>query len=701
MGELIVQSGNPLLSGATVMDGGVNFTVYSKNATRVVIYFFDKDDAVQPSESYEFDPVTNKTGDLWHCFVQGKGEGTLYLYRVDGPYVPPEGHRFNFVKYLLDPCAKAFTKGSVFRSYNKQRASGLAGVQNGELQDLSDFPKCVVVDDKNFDWEGDTPLNYPLKDTVIYETHVKGFTASETSGISVEDGRGTYKGFQKKIQHLKDLGITSVELLPMFEFDENENGNENPRTGLKLVNYWGYSTIGFFAPKTSYAYDQTPGGAVREFKELVKALHKEGIEVILDVVYNHTAEGNENGYTFMFRGFENSVYYSLPEYEKQYYMNYSGCGNTVNCNHPVVRRFIIESLRYWVMEMHVDGFRFDLASILCREVNGHIPANPPLVSAIAEDPVLSRTKIIAEPWDAAGCYQVGSFPGKRWSEWNGKFRDDMRRFIRGDEGTATLAATRLAGSSDLYKAGDRSPLASINFITAHDGFTLNDLVSYNHKHNEDNGEENRDGSDDNVSYNHGYEGESENPKIEALRLKKIKNFMLYLMTSQGVPMMLGGDEMRRTQGGNNNAYCQDSEVSWFDWTLAEKNAGLVRFVKGIIALRKNNACFRRETFFSEENRQELTWYDRNGKNPDWNGSNRFLSYKLSDEKSDFYIASNTDIYDLTITLPTLPIGKNWFRVADTSFESPDDFCMEGAEEQLMDQKRYVLISGSSVILIGK
>ncbi|MCQ2573276.1 MAG: glycogen debranching protein GlgX [Treponema sp.] len=705
MGELVVQSGSPLLSGATVMDGGVNFAVYSRNATRVVIYFFDRDDSANPSASYEFDPEKNKTGDIWHCFVEGLKEGALYLYRVDGPYIPPKGHRFNFAKYLLDPYAKALTKGSVFGAYNKQHEDGLAGVQNGELQDLTYFPKCVVVNDKSFDWEGDRPLNYPLNETVIYETHVKGFTASKTSGISENEGSGTYKGFQKKIDYLKSLGITSVEFLPLFEFDENENGNVNPRTGEKLVNYWGYSTMAFFAPKTSYAFDKTPGGSVREFKELVKALHKAGIEVILDVVFNHTAEGNEHGYTFSFRGFENSVYYSLPENEKQYYMNYSGCGNTVNCNHPVVRRFIIDCLRYWVMEMHVDGFRFDLASILTREANGYIPSNPPLTNEISEDPVLRNTKIIAEPWDCGGCYQVGCFPGGRWSEWNGKYRDDIRRFIRGDEGTSTLAATRVAGSSDLYKSGNRSPLASINFITAHDGFTMNDLVSYNYKHNEENGEENRDGTDDNISWNHGFEGDSVNPKIEGVRLKKIKNFMVYLFASQGVPMLLGGDEMRRTQKGNNNTYCQDSELNWFDWTLAEKNAGLVRFTKEMISLRRRNACFRRTDFFPDTFEKgtvaEITWYDRNGKNPEWNNNDRFLSYKLSGENGDFYIATNMDIYDLTVTLPTLPAGKSWYRVADTSFESPADFCEAGKEELLLDQKRYVLISGSSTILIGK
>ncbi|MCF0242958.1 MAG: glycogen debranching protein GlgX [Treponema sp.] len=705
MSKLVVKNGFPLNSGATVMNGGVNFCVYSRNATRVVIYFFNSESDALPSESYEFNPNINKTGDIWHCFVEGKGAGTLYLYRVDGPYNPPKGHRFNFLKYLLDPFAKSLTKGSVFRSYNTQREKGLAGVHNGELFDLSDFPKCVVVDDASFDWEGDKPLNYPLSETVIYETHVKGFTASETSGISIEEGRGTYKGFEKKIDYLKSLGVTSVELLPLFEFDENENGNVNPRTGEKLVNYWGYSTMCFFAPKTSYAFDKTPGGPVREFKTMVKALHKAGIEVILDVVFNHTAEGNEHGYTFGFRGFENSIFYSLPENEKQYYMNYSGCGNTVNCNHPVVRRFIIECLRYWVMEMHVDGFRFDLASILTREANGHIPSNPPLTNEISEDPVLRQTKIIAEPWDCGGAYQVGCFPGGRWSEWNGKFRDDIRRFIRGDDFVSTQAATRVAGSSDLYSAGNRSPLASVNFITAHDGFTLNDLVCYNYKHNEENGEENRDGSDDNLSWNNGFEGDSVNPKIESIRLKKIKNFLLYLLTSQGVPMLLGGDEMRRTQKGNNNSYCHDSELNWFDWILAERNSGLVRFTKELIALRKNNTCFHRKDFFPDTfekgEKVEIIWYDRNGKNPDWNKMNRFLSYKLSDEEKDFYIATNMDIYDLTISLPTLPAEKNWYRVADTSFESPADFCEDGKEELLMDQKRYVLVSGSSTILVGK
>ena len=522
---------------------------------------------------------------------------------------------------------------------------------------------------------------------------------------------GTYKGFAEKIDYLKNLGITAVELLPVFEFDENENGNCNPRTGEPLVNYWGYSTIGFFAPKTTYAADKTPGGAVNEFKYLVKELHKAGIEVILDVVYNHSAEGNERGYTFEFRGIQNDVYYSLPHDNQAYYMNFSGCGNSMNCNHPVTLRFILDSLRYWVVNMHVDGFRFDLASVLTRDLKGAPMGLPPLVHAISEDPVLSKIKIIAEPWDCAGLYQLGGFPGgpcNRWSEWNGRFRDDIRRFIRGDDGSVTAAATRICGSSDCFNHSGRSPMASINFVTAHDGFTLNDLVSYNYKHNDENGEQNRDGCDDNFSYNNGFEGECVNPKIETSRLRKIKNALIYLFISQGVPMMLGGDEFRRTQNGNNNAYCQDNEISWVDWSLAEKNKGLVRFTKNLIKLRRKHGIFRRISFFRDIRYErgaipEILWYDVNAKVPDWKHTHRFLAFQLNglEVDNDFYIATNMDIYDLTVTLPTLPSGKKWYRVADTSFDSPDDIAEAGKEEVVTAQNRYVLVAGSTAILMSK
>ncbi len=701
-----VLQGKPMEPGAVISAGGVNFSLFSRNAVRVVLNFFDSPSAKAPSDSIELDPQKNRTGDMWHVYVKGLKAGALYLYQIDGPYNPPEGHRFNFNKYILDPCAKAFTCGSLFRSYRRQRAAGLSGIENGKLSDLSDFPKCVVVDDDDFDWQNDRPLKRPLNETVIYEAHLKGYTVSPTSGVAEP---GTYKGFIEKIPYLKYLGITAVEFMPVFEFDEFENENSNPRTGEQLVNFWGYSTVGFFAPKASYAADKSSGGAVHEFKEMVRELHKAGIEVILDVVYNHTAEGDGQGTTFGFRGIENSVYYMLPQEQKQFYSNYSGCGNTVNCNHPVVRSFIIRSLHHWVLDMHVDGFRFDLASVLSRSQTGALLQFPPLPNAVAEDPVLADTKIIAEPWDAGGGYQLGNYPGGTgWCEWNGRFRDDIRRFIRGDDHASTDAATRMAGSSDLYKAGGRKPVNSINFITAHDGFTLSDLVSYNSKHNDENGENGRDGTDDNLSYNNGYEGDSVNPRIVAVRQRKIRNFIISLMTAQGTPMMLAGDEMMRTQRGNNNAYCQDNGISWIDWHDCDRNKGILRFTKAMIQLRREHPVFRRNDFFTGAS--EITWYDRDGKVPDWSNLCRFLAFKLNGsarmlpdgrEDNDFYIAFNTDIYDLTIVLPALTNGRKWHRVADTSLASPDDVCENGKEELLREQLRYVLVSDSAVLLMSK
>lgn len=700
-----IKEGNPFSLGATLTKDGVNFALYSKDATRVTLFLFDSPDSKLPSSSFDLNKDLNKTGDIWHIEICGIKEGSLYLYKMDGPYNPPKGLRFNYHKYLLDPYAKEFTKGSVFLSYNNLHKIGFSANEGGELFDLSNFPKCVVINDA-FNWEGDRPLNYPLDKTIIYETHLKAFTANENSNIK-EDERGTYKAFTKKIEYLKELGITSVELLPVFEFDENEIANSNPRTGQMLKNFWGYSTIGFFAPKTTYAFSTKPGNIVNEFKQMVKDLHKNGIEVILDVVFNHTAEGNEQGYTFSFRGLQNDVYYALPK-EMQYYMNYSGCGNSLNCNHPIVVKFIIDCLRYWVLNMHVDGFRFDLASILTRDQNGIPTKFPVLTTAINDDPILSKTKIIAEPWDCAGLYQLGNFPGgNRWSEWNGRFRDDIRRFIRGDENTSTAAATRVSGSSDCYNHDGKSPFNSINFITCHDGFTLNDLVSYNYKHNDENGEKNRDGADENFSYNHGFEGECINPKIELVREKKIKNFFLYLFTSQGIPMMLYGDEVRRSQNGNNNVYCQDNILSWMDWSLVEKNKALFRYVKLLIELRKQNSCFTKNGFFNSNNDDnsalQIQWYDTNAKTPIWEQMNRFLAFKLSNkhENKDFYIATNTDIYDLTITLPSLTGNKKWYRIVDTSFESPNDILENQKEELLKEQKRYVLVSTSSIVLIGK
>ncbi len=704
MEELHTQSGKPYPFGATYTEGGVNFAVYSKNATSVRLEFFDNEDDLNPSAEILFDPKKNKTGDVWHVFVENMKAGSLYLYRVDGPFEPENGHRFNVNQRLFDPYAKAVTPTSIFRNLPPDYH---APVDKADLSLNSSrctvFPKCVVVDD-SFDWQGDRPINRPLSESIIYEVHVKGFTAGKNSGVQHP---GTFAGFTEKIPYLKDLGITAVELLPIFNFDEYENANINPRTGERMKNYWGYSTINFFAPKASFAADKTPGAVVNEFKTLVREMHKAGLEVILDVVYNHTAEGNEHGVAINFRGFENSVYYTLVGAHKEYYMNYSGCGNTVNCNHPVVRQFILDSLRYWVLEYHIDGFRFDLASILSRSQEGVLLKFPPLCNAISEDPVLGKTKIIAEPWDAAGAYQLGGFPGGRWAEWNDRFRDEIRRFWRGDEFCSTAAATRITGSSDLYTISGRTPCHSINYICCHDGFSMNDLVSYNGKHNDENGEGNRDGSDSNWSYNHGFEGPTANPMIERMRNRKIRNFLLTLLLSQGTPMLLGGDEFRRTQNGNNNAYCQDNDTSWFNWDNFKTYESLYEFTKKAIKLRKEHGVFRRSTFFRGDKAglvPDIQWYNSDGSNPDWNKLSRFLAFRLTgsySDDNDFFVAANTDRQDAMVKIPTLSDSRKWYRVCDTSIE--DDTCILDVDsaEDLMSQARYVIPGESMIVLVAK
>lgn len=691
--------GRPLDSGAVYVDGGVNFSVFSRNATNIYIEIFNKNDDNAPSKTFELDPELNRTGDIWHAFITGLKPGCLYMFRADGPFEPEKGMRFDKTKYLFDPKARAFSEGSVFKN-----------MVPGGACPLSKMPKCVVVDNDSYEWNGDKPLNIPSNESIIYELHVKGFTASPSAESKYT---GTYRGLIEKIPYLKKLGITAVELLPVMEFDEYENTNVNPKTGKRMINYWGYSTVGFFAPKASYSYSKKSGDCVNEFKDMVKAFHKAGIEVLLDVVFNHTAEGNEHGVTLNFRGLDNSIYYQLVHDKKQYYVNFSGCGNTVNCNHPVVADYIVDCLRYWVSEMHVDGFRFDLASVLTRDEHGFIMIESPLTRRISEDPVLRNIKIIAEPWDCGGAYQVGCFPGGRWCEWNDKFRDGMRRFIRGDEKLSTEAATRISGSSDLYSSSGRKPYHSINFITAHDGFTLNDLVTYNSKHNEQNGEENRDGTDNNLSWNYGFEGPSQNPKIESSRLRQIKNFFCALLLSQGTPMITAGDEVRRTQGGNNNPYCQDSEISWFDWNDVEKNKNVFEFVRTLIALRKNHRVFNRKSFFTGEKTDispsDISWFNFDGLTPDWSKINRFLAFRLGggagderlEEDNDFYIAFNTDNHDMTVTLPIPTIGKKWYRVIDTSIETEACALTPGNEEKLNSQDKYVLVSESVVVLMSK
>jgi len=711
--NLVAETGKALPLGASLTQEGVNFAIFSRNATAVKLILFDTPDADSPWVEIPLDKREHKTGNIWHCFIKGLGAGVCYLYRVDGPYVPEKGQRFNPHKTLLDPYAKALT---CIKNWDYGKCAGYDPAKPGRDlsysydDDIAHQPRCIVIDD-NFDWQGDTPLNYPLRFSVIYETHVKGLTANPNSGVKHP---GTYKGVIEKIPFLKDLGVTSLEFLPVQEFNENEIIRHHPRTGEKLTNYWGYSTASFFAPKGSYAADQTPGGQVNEFKEMVRELHKAGIEVILDIVFNHTAEGNEQGPTFSFRGLDNSIYYILNE-NKRYYQNYSGCGNTMNCNHPVVRTFIMDCLRYWVMEMHVDGFRFDLGSILGRDQNGRIMENPPTLEQIAEDPVLSSTKIIAEAWDAGGAYQVGWFPGGRWAEWNDLYRDNVRKYWRGDQKETRYLATRIAGSSDLYLRDGRKPFHSINFVTSHDGFTMKDLVSYNNKHNEDNGEYSRDGSDNNISYNYGVEGDTRDPIINTIRERQIKNFFATMMVSLGTPMLLGGDEIGRTQSGNNNAYCQDNELSWYDWSLLEKNKDLYRFVKEMIAFRLRHPGFMRPEFFTGRGGAykaipDISWFDEDGNSTDWEEIGYYLALRLLGSKADtladrddndFYIMFNADIDLKIFTLADPPHKKQWHRAVDTGLSSPNDILAPGSEELLSSQKTYSVKARSLVILISK
>ncbi len=608
--SLKTSPGTPLPLGTTLSEHGVQFSVFSRHATAVVLQLFNSARGNDLSGEIILDPGLNKTGDIWHVFVEGIRAGQLYGYRADGPYRPREGLRFNKNKLLLDPYTRAVSGNfnwdlSDARSYDSNSPEG--DLSFSTLDSAGGAPKSIVVDN-SFDWGDDRPLKIPMKDTIIYETHIRGLTCHPSSGVSHP---GTFQGVIEKIPYLQQLGITAVELLPIHEFDEHEIMHTDPTTGRKLTNYWGYSTIGFFAPKGRYSTSGSMGEQVQEFKKMVIALHKAGIEVILDVVFNHTAEGDETGPTLCFRGLDNTIYYLLADGGRRY-KNFSGCGNTVNCNHPVVRDLILDCLLYWAIEMHVDGFRFDLASILGRDQEGKILKNSPLIERIAENPVLRDTKIIAEAWDAGGAYQVGGFPG-RWAEWNGHYRDDIRRFWRGDSGMVSQLATRLAGSSDLYQKNGRAPFHSVNFVTCHDGFTLHDLVSYATKHNGANGHNNRDGTDDNFSCNYGVEGETDSETINTLRTRQVKNFIATLMLSQGVPMLLGGDEFRRTQGGNNNAYCQDNELSWYDWNFVKKHKEIVRFTKELIAFRKRHPCLRRTHFFSGQDTDQdglldISWY---------------------------------------------------------------------------------------------
>ncbi|MEZ6093171.1 MAG: glycogen debranching protein GlgX [Pirellulaceae bacterium] len=676
--------------GAIVHDRGVQFVVFSRNATEMRLLLYDDIEQSEPAEIISFDPDTDRWGNIWSVFVPGVSHGQLYHFQATGPHDPIRGLRFDPNARLIDPYAKC-----------------LAGKFQPNTDGIVRPPKCVVVNDYQFDWEGDRHLKYELADSVIYEMHVRGFTQNPNSGSQYP---GTYQGVIEKIPYLKSLGVTAVELMPVHEYPTNQF--DGSLTGKK--NYWGYDPLAFFAPHQGYASSATPGAAVNEFKQMVKELHRAGIEVILDVVFNHTCEGNEKGPVLSFKGLENSVYYML-ENDSQYYRNYSGCGNTINGNHPVVREMIFHCLRHWVHNYHIDGFRFDLASILSRDRSGNLVPNPPVLETISEDPMLADTKIIAEAWDAAGAYQVGSFGSERWAEWNGRYRDDVRRFWKGDAGMRGPFATRLAGSADLYQIAGRKPWASINFITSHDGFTMNDLVSYNQKHNLANGEENRDGDNQNHSFNYGIEGPTNDPGIQAIRTRQIKNFIATLMLSQGVPMLVAGDEIRRSQNGNNNAYCQDNELSWIDWDEVDANQEMLRFSRAMIEFRRNQPTLRRRQYLTGKStngsqKPDVGWYSPAGTAVNWHSQILPMICVLSAPAQqadplylgrDILILFNASTEPCDFMIPTIWKTCEWNLFCDTSAPTPNDVFPDINGPKLDNNSIRTLESHSLAVYVAK
>jgi glycogen operon protein len=666
--------------GATPGPDGVNFAVFARHAAGVHLLLF-KEGREEPTAEIVLDPKTHRTGDVWHVFIHGLGPDVLYGYRVFGPMTPRAGHRYDPRTVLLDPYAPAVSGGA--RWGHPDVPHGQPGAR------LTRRSRTEPADD--FDWEDDAPPNTPPAQTVLYELHVRGYTRHPSSGVRHP---GTFLGLVEKIPHLRSLGVTAVQLMPVLEFDELDHARRHPTTGEVLRNYWGYAPLSFFAPKASYAAHA--GRQVRELKELVKALHKAGIEVILDVVYNHTAEGNEHGPTLSFRGLDNAIFYMLDR-EGRYY-NYSGCGNTFNCNHPVVRDLILDSLTYLVSELHVDGFRFDLASVMARGPDGRVLEGPPLLQHIAEHPVLAHTKLIAEAWDAAGLMQLGKFPAwGRWAELNGWFRDDVRRFVRGDPGSTSALAKRICGSVDLYGDSAKHPYHSVNFVTCHDGFTLADLVSHDRKHNEANGEHNRDGWDHNFSWNCGIEGPTEIGTVNALRQRQMRNFLTLTLISQGVPLLLQGDELGRTQRGNNNAYCQDNDISWVDWGLEQKNAGLLRFTRLMVGLRKRHFALSREQFIGR-----VTWHGPKLGEPDWAGQQRALAFHLhgGQGRPDLYVFFNAHWEQQRFALPPVEGRYRWQRLIDTNLPAPDDAVEEKDAVPLRPADHYMAAPRSAVILLA-
>jgi glycogen operon protein len=684
--------------GATPFAEGVNFVLLCRHGTSVSLVLLAAEGDTVLAE-IPLERRTNRTGDQWHVLVSGLPPTFRYGWRVNGP--SGGGHRFNPSLVLLDPSCTAVSDGSRWGTNGHHFDGASRGTHRRSL-----FFR------RPFDWHGDVPPLTPLEDSIIYELHVRGFTVHPSSGVAKP---GTFAGLAEKIPYLRELGITAVELLPVFEFDEDDCVFSDPKTGQRLRNFWGYNSIAFAAPKAAYAFSGPQYGQVVEFREMVRAFHEAGIEVFLDVVFNHTGEGDDRGRTYSFRGLDNALYYLLGPAGN--YLNFSGCGNTVNCNHPVVRDLILTCLRFWVGEMHVDGLRFDLASVLGRDRQGNVLMEPPVVEMIAEDGLLADTKLIAEPWDAGGLYQVGHFPfGRRWSEWNGRYRDDVRRFWRGDPGLASALATRICGSADLYEASGRKPVHSINFITCHDGFTLNDLVTCNHKHNDANGEGNRDGMDDNNSWNCGIEGATDDPAVLAVRQRQARNLMATLLLSQGVPMLLAGDEFLRTQRGNNNAWCQDNDISWIDWEDRRRHADFWRFVQMLIALRRHHAALRRRDFyrgspFGSKRRPDIVWHGTDPYRPDFGPASRTLAFAIDGTRSgrmpltepdrDFYVACNSWIDPVEFRIPHSPTGRAWRRVIDTALPSPEDIVEDATGPLVPFEKPYRVQAHSMLVLMSE
>lgn len=705
--------GQPMPFGVTVTESGANFAIFSRHATTVWLHLFDHPQAGAPSHTFELDAVTHRTGDVWHIHLSDVKHGQLYLYQMDGPYQPEKGHRFNRHKLLLDPYARAITGGfrwDFSQAYGYDRADPQDGSSFSTWTNFAGMPKCIVYGADGFDWQGDRPLNRPLHETIIYETHVRSLTCHPSAQVQHP---GTFWGVVEKIPYFLDLGVTAIELLPVHLFNEWEFQRINPETGEPLRNFWGYNSLAFFAPQSLYSHlGGDRGQQVIAFKEMVRELHKAGLEVILDVVFNHTIEGNHLGPTLSFRGIDNSIYYLLED-DKRYYKNFSGVGNTLNCDHPIMRDFIIDCLRYWVLNMHVDGFRFDLATILSRDRWGRVSGDPALTARIAEDPLLRTAKIIAEPWDMGG-YQVGHYPGGRWAEWNDKYRDQIRQFWRGDPGLTSALATRLAGSADLYRPNGRTPNHSINFVACHDGFTLNDLVSYNHKYNHANGENNNDGHNHNLSYNYGVEGPTADPAIEEIRSRQVKNFWATLLFSQGTPMVNGGDEFRRTQQGNNNAYCQHNEISWYNWDFLLKYADIYRFARQVIALRRAHPVFKRTTFFTGldldgDQFRDIHWYEPRGQDTTWGQDDTCLMVTLDGSKEetgaeiddvDVLLMFNADTHVHLFCVPSTPHPGKWRLIIDTGQPSPQDIYTEDVAPEIESDTPYKVRPRSMVMMFS-